>query len=186
MVKSFGTMARRTIDAPATLLVLMAVQLACAVFFVSDVVADYLVTGGFAGLDLHLWFEIAATLALLAAIVLEGRFLSDLLRRKARLEDSLVAASSEVHKVISEQFDEWRLSPAETDIAMFLVKGLATREIAEMRGSAEGTIKAHFNAIFRKSGVHSRAELLSLLIDRLLGNRLVEAEPPEVRAAEEV
>ncbi len=154
------------------LIVLMAVQLACAVFFVVDAARDFLNEGGLASLDAHLAVEILATVALLAAIAVEGRFLRSLMQRKARLEQSLANASAEVHAVIEAQFEEWRLSPAEHDIAMFLVKGLGTPEIAEMRGSAEGTVKAHFAAIFRKAGVHSRAELLSMLIDRLLGGRL--------------
>ena len=106
------------------------------------------------------------------AIGIEAQFLKSLLNRKSMLERSLDHVSAEVNEVIIAQFEEWRLSPAESDIAMFLVKGLGTQEIAELRGSAEGTIKAHFNAIFRKAGVHSRAELLSALIDRLLGKRL--------------
>ncbi len=156
------------------LVLLMTVQLICAVFFVSDATSDFLTEGGLVSIDLHLTFEIIATVTLLAAIAFEARILRDLLERKALLEDSLVAARSEVHKVITAQFATWRLSPAEADIAMFLVKGLGTREIAEIRGNAEGTVKAHFNSIFRKAGVHSRAELLSLLIDRLLGDRLAD------------
>jgi DNA-binding NarL/FixJ family response regulator len=154
------------------LIVLMAVQLACAVFFVSDAARDFIEEGGLASLDTHLAVEIVATAALLAAIVVEGRFLGTLMRRKARLEARLADASAEVHAVIEEQFEEWRLSPAEHDIAMFLVKGLGTQDIADLRGNAEGTVKAHFAAIFRKAGVHSRAELLSVVIDRLLGGRL--------------
>jgi len=157
---------------PSVLGLLMAVQLACALFFVSDVASDLMEDGGAIIFDWHLIFETVATAGLLIAIAIEGRFLMDLLRRKARLEKSLHQASAEVYAVIEAQFEEWRLSPAEHDIAMFLVKGLGTQDIAEMRGSAEGTIKAHFNAIFRKAGVHSRAELLSVLIDRLLGERL--------------
>lgn len=160
-----------SIRVPTGLAILMAVQLACAAFFMIDAVQDMVEDGVF-GFDWHLGFETLATTSLLIAIALEGRFLLGLLRRKEHLEESLRNASDEVHEVISTQFREWRLSPAESDIAMFLVKGLGTQEIAEMRGSAEGTVKAHFNAIFRKAGVHSRAELLSVLIDRLLGGRL--------------
>ena len=156
------------------LIVLMAVQLACAVFFVSDAALDFMNEGGLASIDGHLAVEILATVALLAAIAVEGRFLRGLMQRKTRLEQSLANASAEVHAVIEAQFEEWSLSPAEHDIAMFLVKGLGTVEIAELRGSAEGTVKAHFAAIFRKAGVHSRAELLSVLIDRLLGGRLTD------------
>lgn len=154
------------------LIVLMAVQLACAVFFVVDAVEDFLEEGGLESLGPHLAVESLATIALLAAILIEGQFLRRLMQRKARLERNLANASAEVHAVIEAQFEEWRLSPAEHDIAMFLVKGLGTQEIADMRGSAEGTVKAHFASIFRKAGVHSRPELLSLLIDRLLGGRL--------------
>ena len=166
---------------PTGLILLMAVQLICAVFFVADATQDYLEEGGLQSLDWHLVIETMATLSLLIAIAFEARFLQDLLKKKSRLEQSLHHASAEVEAVIRAQFTEWRLSPAETDIAMFLVKGLGTLEIADMRGSAEGTVKAHFNAIFRKAGVHSRAELLSVLIDRLLGQRLDE-EPPVSRA----
>lgn len=157
---------------PTALIALMAVQLACAVFFVTDAVQDYLEEGGVESLDWHLGIETVATLSLLIAIAFEARFLQRLLHRKARLEQGLARASAEVHDVIQAQFEEWRLSPAESDIAMFLVKGLGTQDIADLRGSAEGTIKAHFNSIFRKAGVHSRTELLSLLIDALLGGRL--------------
>ncbi len=71
-------------------------------------------------------------------------------------QQELAVAAAEVHEAIRAQFKDWKLSPAESDVAMFLVKGLGTSEISEMRGSAEGTIMAHFNAVFRKAGVHSR------------------------------
>ncbi len=163
---------RDSVSAHAGLFFLIAVQALCAVFFIADVAADLADEGGLANLTFHLGVESIATASLIAAIGLEMRLLGRLMRRKARLEASLAVASAEVHEVITRQFEEWKLSPAETDIAMFLVKGLGTSEIAELRGSAEGTIKAHFNSIFRKADVHSRAELLSLLIDRLLAGRI--------------
>lgn len=168
-----------SMKSPSGLILLMALQLACAAFFTIDAIHDFVGEGMSGQLDLHLVIESVATLSLLAAIWFEGRILRDLLRRKASLEQSLDHASAEVHAVIVQQFAEWNLSPAESDIAMFLVKGMGTQEIAEMRGSAEGTIKAHFNSIFRKAGVHSRAELLSVLIDRLLGDRLARSEAAE-------
>lgn len=163
---------REPLNVPNGLMMLMAVQLGCAAFFVVDAVHDHLEGRNLWSLDLHLGIETIATLSLLVAIGIEAQFLKSLLNRKSMLERSLDHVSAEVNEVIIAQFEEWRLSPAESDIAMFLVKGLGTQEIAELRGSAEGTIKAHFNAIFRKAGVHSRAELLSALIDRLLGKRL--------------
>lgn len=40
-----------------------------------------------------------------------------------------------------------------------------------MRGSAEGTVKAQLNAIYRKSGTANRAALMSLLIDTMMDQR---------------
>ena len=158
------------------LALLMAMQGICALFFIVDVFADIAIGGGVLHLTPHVVFETLATVTLIAAIVLEGRLFLQLLRQRERLERDLAVAAAEVHEVIHAQFADWRLSPAESDVAMFLVKGLGTAEIAEMRGSAEGTVKAHFNAVFRKAGVHSRAELLSLLIDHILAGRLQDAD----------
>jgi DNA-binding NarL/FixJ family response regulator len=151
---------------PFGLALLIAVQFVCVVFFVSDVIADY--REQVAGEGFHLGIEAVATLCLVAAIVVEVRYLLSLLRRKADLERNLKIASAAVHEVIEAHFRAWRLSPSETDVATFLVKGLEISEIAAMRKSAEGTVKAHLNAIYRKSGTRNRGELLSLIIDSLL------------------
>lgn len=155
---------------PVALMALIAVQILCAAFFVVDLVADYreAVVSPAGEFRLHLPIEAIATLALLAAVVFETRYLLGLLRRKADLEQSLAVARGAVHDVIEAHFEVWGLSPSERDVAMFLVKGLNTSEIAEVRGSAEGTIKAHLNAIYRKSGTRSRSEMLSVLIDSMM------------------
>ena len=57
------------------------------------------------------------------------------------------------------------LTPAESDVALFAIKGMSTKEIAGMRDSSDGTVKAQTNAIYRKAGVGSRTQLLSLFID---------------------
>jgi DNA-binding NarL/FixJ family response regulator len=152
------------------LIALIAVQAFSAVFFIGDVIADFRAWGfGVAAGHIHLYIETAAALSLVAAIVVEVNYLMRLLRRKEHLENSLRLAGSAVHDVIEAEFEDWQLTPAEQDVATFLVKGLSTVEIADMRGSAEGTVKAHLNAIYRKSGTKNRAEMLSLLIDTMMG-----------------
>jgi len=152
-----------------TLMVLIALQTFCAVFFIGDVISDFLETGASAAVHFHLYVETLASISLIAAIMIEIKYLLQLLRRKEHLENSLRLANSAIHDVIESEFEGWNLTPAEQDVATFLVKGLSTMEIAEMRGNAEGTIKAHLNAIYRKSGTKSRAEMLSLLIDTMMG-----------------
>jgi DNA-binding NarL/FixJ family response regulator len=153
---------------PLGLLTLIAVQVFCVLFFLTDVVEDYRAAAPGTGLSLHLNIEAVATVSLIAAIVFEVRVLMGLLRRKAQLEQAVKIASAAVNDVIEAHFETWRLSPSETDVATFLVKGLEISEIAEVRGCAEGTVKAHLNAIYRKSGTRNRGELLSVLIDSLL------------------
>ena len=149
----------------------MVVQLVCAAFFIGDVVADFRGVSAMGDARFHLGIEALASLSLVAAIGVEGRFLMSLLRRKAHLERNLKIAHAAVHDVIDAHFESWKLSPAENDVATFLVKGLDIAEIARVRDCAEGTVKAHLNAIYRKSGTRNRGELLSVLIDSLLDGR---------------
>lgn len=160
----------RNVKTPIVLLILIAVQVFCAAFFMADLFADYraALQGPPGEFRFHLPIEAVASFGLLAAVAFETGYLVRLLRRKADLERSLDIARGAVHDVIEAHFENWGLSPSERDVATFLVKGLNTAEIATMRGSAEGTIKAHLNAIYRKSGTRSRAEMLSVLIDSLM------------------
>lgn len=156
---------------PAGLLALIFLQAGCAMFFAWDVASDFLEAGQHAGQGLHLAVEAAATASLIVAILIELRLLRRLLARKAQLEHSLSMASAEIHDVILAHFEAWNLSPSETDVATFLVKGLSTAEIAAARGTTEGTVKAQLNAIYRKAGVRNRTELLSTVLDGLVTDR---------------
>ena len=69
---------------------------------------------------------------------------------------------------MEERFIEWGLTPAERDVALFAIKGMSTQEIAALRSTSEGTVKAQTNAIYRKAGVTGRPQLLSLFIDDLM------------------
>lgn len=164
----------------AKLLILIVVQTVCAAFFVIDSVADALQLGLQSLTDWHSGVETTVTLALVLAIVLETRLLFTLLRRQAHLERNMSIAAGALHEVIEAHFQRWALTPAERDVAMFTIKGFAVAEIAELRGSAPGTVKAQLHAIYRKSGVTGRNGLLALLVDDLLETPLLR----ETRAAE--
>ena len=162
----------RVSDNPAILSALIAVQSVCAAFFLWDVIED-LRPGGMASLtNLYLAVETAAALALVSAILFELRYLFRLLQRKAHLETQVSVAAGAFHEVIHAHFDEWGLTAAEADVALFAIKGLSLAEIASLRGSAEGTVKAQLGAVYRKAGVSGRSALLGLLIDDLLAGPL--------------
>jgi DNA-binding CsgD family transcriptional regulator len=84
------------------------------------------------------------------------------------LPDLLRRASGAYMNLLDERFCEWGLTPAEKDVALFAIKGLATAEIAVLRATSEGTVKAQTNAIYRKAGVSGRSQLLSLFIEDLM------------------
>ncbi|WP_433989589.1 hypothetical protein SuNHUV7_02080 (plasmid) [Pseudoseohaeicola sp. NH-UV-7] len=155
---------------PYALLALVAVQILCAAFFTIDIIEDYRTYAHQGASMTHLYIEAVATASLVAAIVFEMRFVLHLLRRKAHLERSVSAASMAMYDVVEAHFDLWGLTPSERDVATFLVKGFGISEIAQLRGSAEGTIKSHLNAIYRKSGAGNRGELLSQIIDSVMGD----------------
>lgn len=153
---------------PYGLLLLIFVQILCVIFFVVDIITDYRELSLSASKRLHLNIEAIATVSLAAAVVFEMKYIFDLLRRKAHLEQSVSIATAAMHNVIEAHFKAWGLTPSEADVATFLVKGFGTGEIAQMRGNAEGTIKSHLNSIYRKSNTGSRSEVLSLIIDSLM------------------
>ncbi len=71
-------------------------------------------------------------------------------------------------EAINRQFTRWALSPAEREVGLLLLKGLSHREIAQVRSTTETTIRQQALALYRKSGLGSRAELSAFFLEDLL------------------
>ena len=56
-------------------------------------------------------------------------------------------------------------SAAEQQIIDLVLQGLLVKEIAEQRGVSLRTVTTQLGAIFRKAGVNSQAELISMMTD---------------------
>lgn len=155
--------------------VVFALQIACAVFFISDIALGVLgVRTQPISWQTRELLEIGAAAGLLLGIGLGVAALRHAHRRASRMEARLRAASAAFMDMLEERFAEWGLTPAERDVALFAIKGLSTAEIAALRATSEGTVKAQTNAIYRKAGVAGRPQLLSLFIDELM---VLEAAP---------
>jgi DNA-binding CsgD family transcriptional regulator len=144
-------------------------QALCAILFVSDIFSSVI---GFASAPMS-WemrelLEISAALGLIAGAVLGGLAMRRAVKDRNHAQERLRRASGAFLDLLQERFVEWRLTPAEKDVALFAIKGMSTAEIAVLRSTSEGTVKAQTNAIYRKAGVTGRPQLLSLFIDDMM------------------
>tara|TARA_B110000259_G_scaffold38010_1_gene43220 strand:- start:8597 stop:8890 length:294 start_codon:yes stop_codon:yes gene_type:complete len=57
------------------------------------------------------------------------------------------------------QFDRWKMTQAEIQVGMLMLKGLSHQEIADVRATSERTIREQARAVYRKSGLTGRSEL---------------------------
>ena len=155
---------------------MLAVQTVCALFFTYRIVNDVTGLGG----EPISWMayeliELGAALGLVLGVGVGGFALSRSLARARLAEGRLAELSGAFHALVEERFKEWGLTPAERDVAFFVLKGFSTSEIATLRSTSDGTVKAQTAAIYRKSGVSGRAQLVSLFIEDLLDDRLAPA-----------
>ncbi|MFZ1662743.1 MAG: helix-turn-helix transcriptional regulator [Paracoccaceae bacterium] len=160
-------------------LVILLIQAICAFFFVSDILFSVL------GIYAHpiAWqtrefLEIGAAVGLILGVVLGGIALQRFARESWRAREKLRRASGAFMELLEERFADWGLTPAERDVALFAIKGMSTAEIAGLRNTSEGTVKAQTNAIYRKAGVSGRPQLLSLFIEDLMDGTTTNAPAP--------
>jgi DNA-binding CsgD family transcriptional regulator len=160
---------RWRLPAKAVLILVVAVQALCTLFFVWDILA------GILGLDreplswrMREMMEMGASIGLVLGVALGAVLLVNTLRRNQSMETQLRQASGAFAELLEERFRGWGLTPSERDVAWFTIKGLPIAEIARLRQTSEGTVKAQSNAIYRKAEVSGRAQLVSLCIEDLI------------------
>ena len=151
----------------------LALQVVCILFLATEAAMDMF------GLELEdmLGTRDVLEFAVVAALVLGAVFIAGeiraLLRRQKSLEDQVMAASGAFHELLEQHFTDWGLTASERDVALMAIKGLSIAEIAELRQTAQGTVKAQCNKIYAKAEVSGRPQLLSLFIEELMAEGLV-------------
>jgi DNA-binding NarL/FixJ family response regulator len=143
---------------------------------------DYLSDSQAHDARLHAAIELTLmSVAVVAAMVFWSRFVT-LRRRERLLSGDLDRARAEARRWKSEasevlrglgaaidaQFGRWGLSSAEREVALLLLKGLAHKEIAEVRETSEKTVRQQSLAVYRKAGLSGRAELSAFFLEDLL------------------
>lgn len=83
--------------------------------------------------------------------------------------------------MVQGQFEAWRLSPAEQEVALLLLKGFSHKEIARLRHTGETTIRQQATAVYQKSELSGRAALSAFFLDGLhLPEEAIEIRPAHV------
>lgn len=164
---------RRLTSGVLALAFVLVLQLACTFFFISDILFTILgLRRRAVSWQVRELLEIGAALGLVVGLLLGVLALRAAYRRTQRAERALKTARGAFMEIVEEHFADWRLTPAERDVALFALKGLSISEIAELRATSDGTVKAQTAAIYRKAGVSGRPQLLSLFIDELMDGGL--------------
>lgn len=156
---------------PAALAAFFLLQTMAAVFFVGDAVSEIISEPA----ATHSITEVLVALALVLGMIFGGLALRRTLERMRAQEAALAVASGALAEVIRAQFSDWGLTTAEQDVGFLALKGLDVAELAELRGSAAGTVRAQLTKVYAKAGVSNRAQFAALFVEELLGEGLVES-----------
>ena len=165
-------------DRTGAIVAILIVQAVSAVLFITNIVLSILGIAPYAWV-VHEIIEIGAAVGLILGTILGALALRRSHLKTQAAEARLRAASGAFMDLLRDRFAAWGLTPAERDVALFAVKGMSTSEIAQLRQTSEGTVKAQTAAIYRKAGVSGRPQLLSLFIEDLMDGPIVPARTDE-------
>jgi len=150
-------------------------QAIATVFFLADAVAD-IVTSNPASISLHQGMELLVAFSLVAGVLTGTWYMKTILADTRRYGEALAVARGALTEMIEHRFAVWKLTAAEQEVALFALKGCDVAEIARLRHSAAGTVRAQLSHIYAKVGVTGQAMLMSLFVEELLD---IAEVPPE-------
>lgn len=144
-------------------------QILCAGFFLVDITIELLhLRSTPQSWTAHEFMEVAAVLGSLFGILCAYLVWMLLKQRIDEMEKLTNFLSGNFSHYIEEEFRRWALSDSEESVAWGVMKGYSNKEIAEMRGTSEGTVKAQTAAVFKKAGVNNRQQFISNFIEDLI------------------
>ena len=158
---------------PGWLKFILALQAITAVFFVFDLLATVFgVVILRISWEIYELIELGILLSLFIGMGLSTILLRHLSKRNAVVEDQLKIASGEFAGLIDQKFEQWNLSRAEKEVGLLNLKGFTVPEIASMLGKSEGTIKAQNAAVYRKSGMTGRTQLIVSFVEDMVDHAI--------------
>ncbi|MFK8019998.1 MAG: helix-turn-helix transcriptional regulator [Pseudomonadales bacterium] len=165
----------RDLERPMVLIALMLVVIASGVDLLEDLregnswldlLIDAFFSGFVAATLLYIWVQRPS------ATKQRNKHLERAMRRsdddlkiwKERASDLLQGLGQK----IDEQLNDWKLSVAEKEIALLLIKGIPLKELAALRGTSERTVRQQASKVYSKANLDGRAELAAFFLEDLL------------------
>jgi DNA-binding CsgD family transcriptional regulator len=126
--------------------------------------------------------------------LLTGRFQTEREEKEALTRDLEVARAegeawrdraqsyvSGLGEEIEKQLEVWRLTQAEGEVGLLMLKGFSHAEIARLRGTTEATVRHQARAVYQKSNLPGRTAFCAYFLEDLLPARGFQAdELPQV------
>lgn len=123
---------------------------------------------------MHILHEgIIASLCMIAIYIvwretaISSRYTQNLQQTNKTYSKQIKIFKNELLKVLEIQFEQWHLSKSEQEVALLLLKGLSLKEISQIRGTKERTIRQQASTIYQKSNLKGRYELSAYFIEDL-------------------
>jgi len=157
----------------AVLWLLFALQLICCAYFLMDIAWDLLWPTSFNRFAESDTLEALVTIALFFGLAFTGNELRHILTRQDQLEEQIKVASGAFNEVMEARFSTWSLTAAEREVAILAIKGFSIAEMADLRDTKQGTIKAQCASVYKKANVAGRLQLLSIFLDDLMADNLI-------------
>lgn len=102
--------------------------------------------------------------------------------RKVALEKSLVSSQREATmweqksryylkefaSYIESEFDRWNLTKSEREVALLIIRGKSSKDIAALRFTSDRTIRNQCQSIYEKSGLAGRHELSAYFLEKII------------------
>ncbi len=157
---------------------LLLILVSFVIFFMIDLYID--LKDGVA-LD-HIWHEFLFLFIAMGAAIYQARIVlkteeelkiirNELLETKNSYkawQTKSRSSAQELRRMIDQQFEEWDLSQSEKEIALFLIKGLSMKEIADLRQTSDTTVRQQASVIYKKSSTSGRQELAAFFLEDIL------------------
>lgn len=133
-------------------------------------------------LSFHAGFTVLMTLGALSMAISLWRGWWRAERRRQALARRVAARRSErdrwrvsarqalegLGETVDRQFREWRLTAAEREVGLLLLRGCSHKRVGQATGRSERTAREHATVIYRKAGLGGRAELSAHFLEALI------------------